>query len=169
MKGTLNGIISHTFSGKTVESLKVNGTEVGETAMNAAIAGYYDVPLVFVSGDLAVTKEAKGLNPAIETVAVKEAISRTAAKCLHPAKARKLIKEAVPKALKNRKSIQPLTIKPPIEFEVRYVNARMADAVSFMPSAERLDGKTISFIQDDYLKGYGAFRASVFIAMAMVH
>lgn len=165
MKGTYRGILSHTFSGNTVESLTINGEEVGETKMNAAIAGCHGVPLVFVSGDLAVTLEAESLNSEIETVAVKEAISRTAAKCLHPVKARQLIKEAASKALEKREVIQPFVFESPVTFDVRYTNARMADAVEFMPSAERIDGKTIRFVQDDYLKAYGAFRASVFIAL----
>jgi D-amino peptidase len=167
MKGTLRGVLSHTFSGRAIESLRINGMEVGETAMNAAIAGYHSVPLVFVSGDLAVTREAKALNPEIEVVAVKEAVSRTAAKCLNPARARELISEKVTRALEKRKSIEPFSFEPPIEVLVRYTNAGMADAVGFMPSAERVDGKTIRFVQDDYLKAFGAFRASVYIAGAV--
>jgi D-amino peptidase len=167
MKGTQNGILSHTFSSKTIESLKINGKEAGETMINAAITGYYGVPLVFVSGDLAVTREAKALIPEIEAVVVKEAISRKAAKCLHPQKARKLIKETVTRALERRKSIEPFLFKPPIEFDVRYTNAGMADAVEFMPSAKRIDGKTIRFILDDYLEAFGAFRASIYIAFAI--
>jgi len=166
-KGTLHGILSHTISGRTIESITINGMEVGETAINAAIAGYHGVPLVFVAGDLAVAKEAKALNPEIEVATVKEAVGRTAAKCLHPAKARALIKENVARALKKHKSIKPFTFKPPIEAHVRYTYARMADAVVFMPSAERLDGKTIRFVQDDYLKAFGAIRASIFIAGAV--
>ena len=167
MKGTLRGVLSHTFSGRAIESLRINGMEVGETAMNAAIAGYHGVPLVFVSGDLAVTREAKALNPEIEVVAVKEAVSRTAAKCLNPARARELIREKVTRALEKRKSIEPFSFEPPIEVLVRYTNAGMADAVGFMPSSERVDGKTIRFVLDDYLKAFGAFRASVYIAGAV--
>lgn len=167
MKGTLHGVLSHTFSGRAIESLRINGMEVGETAMNAAIAGYYGVPLVFVSGDLAVTGEAKVLNPEIEVVAVKEAVSRTAAKCLNPTSARELIKENVTKALEKRSTIEPFSFEPPIEVLVRFTNAGMADAVGFMPSAERVDGKTIRFVLDDYLKAFGAFRASVYIAGAV--
>jgi D-aminopeptidase len=40
----------------------------------------------------------------------------------------------------------------------------MADAVEFMPSAERVDGRTVKFVLDDYLKAFGAFIASVLIA-----
>ena len=120
-----------------------------------------------MSGDSAVTGEAKDLVPEIETVAVKEAVSRTAAKCLHPKRARKLIKETVARALERRKSIQPFVFKPPIEFDVRYINAGMADAVEFMPSAKRIDGKTVRFVLDDYLQAFGAFRASIYIAFAV--
>ena len=134
--------------------------------MNAGIAGFYGVPLVFVSGDLAVTMEAKALIPEIETVAVKEAISRTAAKCLHPKMARQQIKETVARALEKRTSLKPLVINPPVEFEIRYASEIMADAVAFMPSAERIDGQTIRFVQDDYLKAFGAFRASISIALS---
>lgn len=167
MKGTHNGILSHTFSGKAIQSLKINGMDAGETAMNAGIAGYYSVPLVFVSGDLAVTMEAGALVPDIETVAVKEAISRTAAKCLHPNIARQQIKVTVARSLEKKKSIRPIVFDPPVQFDVRYTSEIMADAVSFMPSAERIDGQTIRFVQDDYLKAFGAFRSAVSIALSV--
>jgi D-amino peptidase len=166
-KGTLHGILSHTISGRTIESIIINGIEVGETAINAAIAGYYGVPLIFVAGDLAVTLEAKELNPKIEVAAVKEAVSRTAAVCLHPKIARKLITKRVTKALKNKDSIEPFSLKSPIEIITRFTNARMADAVEFMPSAERIDGKSIKFIQNDYLKAFGALRSSIYIASSV--
>lgn len=165
-KGTKHGVLDHTISGRIIDSITINGLEVGETGINAAIAGYYDVPLVFVSGDLAVTKEARELNSNLVTVAVKEAISRTAAKCIHPKKSGKLIREGVTKALKQRETIKPFTFDPPIEVRVKYMNSIMADAVEFMPSAERVDGRTINFVLDDYIKAFGAFRASIYIANA---
>ena len=71
------------------------------------------------------------------------------------------------RALGKCNSIQPVVFKPPIEFDVRYTNAGMADAVEFMPSAERIDGKTIRFVLDDYLEAFGAFRASIYIAFGI--
>jgi D-aminopeptidase len=50
---------------------------------------------------------------------------------------------------------------------VKYTNAVMADGVEFMPTAERVDGRTIRFALDDYLKAFGAFIASVSIAGAV--
>ena len=166
-KGTLHGVLSHTISGRSIESITINGTEVGETAINAAIAGHYGVPVAFVAGDKTTTLEAKALNPEIEVAAVKEAIGRTAAKCLHPAKARKLIKENAAKGLRKLGKMKRFTFDPPVEVVVRFTNARMADAVEFMPSAERLDGKSVRFVQDDFVKAFGAIRASIFIAGAV--
>jgi D-amino peptidase len=166
-KGTLHGILSHTISGRAIESVVINGMEVGETAINAAIAGYYSVPLVFVAGDAAVCAEARELIPNVRTAAVKEAVSRTAAKCLHPRRAGELIRGGIREALEYRGEVEPFTFKPPVKIEVRYTNARMADAVEFMPSAERIDGKGIRFVQDDYLKAFGALRASIYIAGAV--
>jgi len=70
-RGTKRGTLDHTISGRTVDSITINGLEVGETAINAAIAGYHEVPLVFISGDRAVTEEAEEIIPGIVTVAVK--------------------------------------------------------------------------------------------------
>lgn len=166
-KGTLHGVLSHTISGRSIENITINGTEVGETAINAAIAGHYGVPVVLVAGDKATTLEAKALNPEIEVAAVKEAIGRTAAKCLHPAKARKLIKDNAAKGLRKLGKMKTFTFEPHVEAVVRFTNARMADAVEFMPSAERLDGKSVRFVQDDFIKAFGAIRASIFIAGAV--
>ena len=166
-KGTEHGVLSHTISGRTIESVTINGMEVGETAINAGIAGHFGVPVVFLAGDQAVAREAKEINAGIEVAVVKEAIGRTSAKCLHPDVARALIKENVAKALKGGVKVKPFVFEAPVGIVVRFTNSRIGDAVEFMPSAERLDGKGIRFVQDDFLGAFNALRASVFIAGAV--
>jgi D-amino peptidase len=166
-RGTEHGILSHTISSKTLESVTINGSEVGETGINSRIAGHFGVPLIFLAGDQATAREAKEVSPDVEVAVVKEAIGRTSAKCLHPEVARVLINENVAKALKGGVKVKPMAVELPVEIVVRYVDARMADAVEFMPSAERLDGKTIRFVQDDFIEAFNALRASVFIAQAV--
>src|SRR3989441_7760978 len=70
--GTPRAILDHTYSG-TVAAVRVNGTEVGETGINAFLAGHHGVPVVLVTGDRALTAEAKALLPNVHTVAVKDA------------------------------------------------------------------------------------------------
>ena len=93
--GTLRGIMAHTSSSK-VFSLKFNDIEVGELGTDVAIAGYFGVPVIMVTGDRAVCDEAHELLGGIETVAVKEGVSRSAGLCIQPAEARNLIKEGAP-------------------------------------------------------------------------
>ena len=161
MKGTLQGILSHTYSGASIASLHINGVEAGETAMNAGIAGFYGVPLVLVTGDLAVTLEAKAVNPEILTVAVKEAVSRHAADCIHPEKAKEMIRQGAAEAVKKRRSIKPHVVPQPVDFTIRFTDASRADAAMFIPTAERLDGVTVRFIHKDYITAFNAFIAAV--------
>ncbi len=168
-RGTKYAIIDHTISSRVIDSVLMNGIEMGEMGLNAAIAGYYGVPLIFVSGDLAVTREVQALLPNTITVAVKEAISRTAAKCLHPKKARLLIKQGVFKAIKNRDRINPYIVPPPIELTARFIDSSMADVAENMPCVERLDGKTIRIQHDDCLHAVRALRASIMIASTITN
>jgi D-amino peptidase len=61
MAGTPDGVLSHTVSGQAWQSLKFNGTLVGETGINAALCGNWDCPVVLVTGDRAVCREATAL------------------------------------------------------------------------------------------------------------
>jgi len=54
-EGQAAAIISHTFNGRTV--VKLNGVEVPEAGVSAAIAGDFGVPVVFVSGDQTIGEE----------------------------------------------------------------------------------------------------------------
>jgi D-amino peptidase len=166
-KGTLEGIMSHTYSGGNIERLFVNGREVGETELNAGIAGHHGVPLIFVAGDQATTQEAKEIHPSIVTTTVKEAIGRTAAACLHPEEARELIRVGVKKALKDLKKIPPHKVSVPVTFTITFTDAKRADAAALIPTAKRISGKTIQITTDDYITGYHAFIAAVLCGTAV--
>lgn len=143
MKGTLNGVLAHTISGGTVDGIFINGRETGEFGLNAALAGYHNVPSVFVSGDDAVSREAKAFVPNIKTAIVKYGVSRAAAKCLPPKKARTLIRNTVKEAMENIGDIDPYRVNEPVEFKLRYTSSTMADAASVLPYIDRVNGRTV--------------------------
>ncbi len=60
MRGSYPSILEHTYSSRVVYDFCVNDKILGETGINAAIAGYYDVPVVLVTGDRKLTEEAEG-------------------------------------------------------------------------------------------------------------
>ncbi len=92
--------IDHTYNGPdTVQGVWLNGIEVGEYGINAALAGYYGVPVALMTGDQTACAQAKELLGAdLETVVVKEATGRVSAKNLHPTKVHALIRDAAARA-----------------------------------------------------------------------
>ena len=51
MKGTPDGVLNHTQSSESENRYWYNGVESGELAQSAAIAGYFGVPAIMVTGD----------------------------------------------------------------------------------------------------------------------
>ena len=61
MAGAADGVMNHTVSGQSWRNLWFNGTLVGETGINAALCGTWDVPVLLVTGDRATCDEATAL------------------------------------------------------------------------------------------------------------
>ncbi len=154
--GTGSAVLEHTWTGRIVE-LSLNDRAVGETGVNAALAGAYGAPVVLVTGDTAVTMEARALLGDIETVAVKEGLARTAARCLHPEMACKRLREAAERAMKL--SAAPFVVSPPITARVVFQRAAYADMAALIPGSERIDGRTVAWTGDDMPTVYKTFQA----------
>ena len=107
MRGSYPSVLEHTFHGRVIFDIFVNSERVGETAINAAVAGVHGVPVALVTGDRTVTEEACKFLGNVETVAVKEAVGRYAARCFSPAKARMAIRDAAFKAVKHVRKFKP--------------------------------------------------------------
>jgi len=157
-------ILGHTYHGRVVYNLRVNTRTMGETGINAAVAGYYNVPVVLVTGDETVTKEAIDFLGKIETVSVKKAVGRYAAQTLTPLQARKLIKEAAAKTFKNLKKTKPFKLKPPVTFEVDFVNTGMTEMALLIPEVKQIASRTISYTSNDLLTAFKAFKAIIMLA-----
>src|ERR687885_911869 len=83
--GTADGVLNHTVSGVDWQNLWFNGTLVGETGINAALCGTWGCPVLLVTGDAAVCREATELLGAgLRTVQVKEGLGRYSARMLAP-------------------------------------------------------------------------------------
>ncbi|MFZ5915640.1 MAG: M55 family metallopeptidase [Chloroflexota bacterium] len=159
--GTGASILEHTWSYRIVD-MSLNGRSVGETGLNAAMAGAYSAPVVLVTGDTSVTEEARALLGPIETVAVKEGVSRTAARCLHPQVACARIREAAERAL--RLKIAPFVVSPPITARVTFGRAAHADMAALIPGSVRVDGRSVEWTGDDMPTVYKTFRAMASLA-----
>lgn len=123
MMGTPDGVLNHTQSSKTENRYWYNGVESGEIAQNAAIAGFYGVPVIMATGDEALCREAKkffGKN--CVTVAVKKGLSREAAVLYPFEETRKALFEGAMKAVAAMPSCKPYIINTPIQVKEEYLN-----------------------------------------------
>jgi D-amino peptidase len=156
--GTGGATLEHTFTYRVGE-IRFNGQALGETGLNAALAGAYGVPVALVTGDKAATEEARTLLGEVETVTVKGGVTRTAARCLHPEVVRQRIREAAERALKRR--VSPFIISAPITVRIVFQRTQHADMAELVPGSVRLDGRTLEWTGDDMPTVYRALRAMV--------
>jgi D-amino peptidase len=155
---TPDAVLKHTMTTKLLDVI-INGKKMPEAGINGLMAGYFGVPVVLVSGDQAIARQAKELFGDIETVVVKEAIA-TAAIMLHPSKARQMIREKTTAALKRLKDFKPLKFNPPYTLDISYVEEAGAQKASWIPGAVRKDEHTVSFKADDLMDLMKLFRLS---------
>lgn len=87
------GVFAHTGSG-VVKDLQINGRSVGEGGMNAALAQWYGVPVVMVTGDDVAVEQQKASVPGVLGVVVKRAINMRAVELKPLAAARREIQAA---------------------------------------------------------------------------
>ncbi|HDQ72235.1 MAG TPA: peptidase M55 [Chloroflexi bacterium] len=160
--GTAAAILAHTWSSRTVTQVQLNGQVVGETGLNAALAGSFGAPVLLVTGDRAVTEEARALLGEIETVAVKDGITRSAARCLHPEVVHRRIRQAAERALRLKNP--PFVLEPPITVRVTFKTALQAEQAALIPGSRRVDGLLVEWTGDDMPTAYKTFRGMVGLA-----
>ena len=148
--GTPDAILKHTMNGTTFD-MKLNGKPVPEAGLNAAIAGYFGVPVVLVTGDLAITVQAKEILGDVSTVAVKEGIGK-AGKMIHPEKARKMIKAATVEALRNLARYRPFKLTPPVTMELTFTREDLVAKPALYPGAKRTGDRSVAFTHNDFME-----------------
>jgi len=155
--GTRFGTLAHTYTG-TISNVRLNGQLVGEVQINGGVAGFYGVPLVLVTGDEQLSEQVKETNPDIETAIVKYAVTKGASLCLHPERARLLIKEAAKRSVERCKTIRPIVYAPPIQVDVEFPATQIADMLERVPRVERVDDLTLRYVaEQDYIEAFKAF------------
>jgi|WetSurMetagenome_2_1015567.scaffolds.fasta_scaffold334599_1 D-amino peptidase len=154
--GTPNAVLKHTMS-LSLFDVVLNGVRLPEAAWNAAIAGYFDVPVVFLSGDTAICKQIQEIVGPIETVAVKDGMG-PAASMIHPLKAQEMIQSGVRSALKNLKAYKAYKAASPFKLEIVFNDENQARRASYIPGADRTGERSVAFTATDFMDIVKYFR-----------
>ena len=158
MAGTPDGVMSHTVSSQAWQSLKFNGTLVGETGINAALCGNWGCPVLLVTGDRATCREATALlGDGLTTVQVKTGIGRFSARSLAPQKARTLIEDGAKQALKDLKAVAPYDPGRPCEIEITFTTADRLVEYRNRRGVEQKDALTLVSKAEDWWTAWSQF------------
>ncbi|MGE5632968.1 MAG: M55 family metallopeptidase [Caulobacteraceae bacterium] len=156
--GTPMAIMDHTYSPTTLRELKINGVPVGESEINAEVAGYFNVPVLMVAGDDVTMAQVKKSFSTIETVAVKKSIGRYSALCEPVDKVREKLREAAKRVTENIDKYGFIyKSKPPIRMEFIWNTAVMAEICTYVPGVVRVDERTTAYECDDYIQAFKLF------------
>jgi len=145
MEGTTAAVMNHTWSPTLIRKIWLGDVNVGEVGLSALIAGHYDVPIVLVTGDDKVSKEATALLGNVETAIVKYGVSRYAARCLTPAKTATIIQESAKRSLQKMGKVKAFKPKFPLKVKIEFQTALQASLISQAPGFVLVDPTTISY------------------------
>lgn len=149
-EGQPAAILAHTMTGRM--EIKLNGVTVPEAGFNAAVAGEFGVPVVFLSGDQTIGEEAKRLLGPIETVAVKQATGFYSATMMHPEEAQRVIHEGAKRGVERRAEIRPYKVAHPVKLEMIFKDVIDAELLSYLPGVERPRGNVAVFTARDMVE-----------------
>ncbi len=112
-----NSVLAHSQS-FSVQNIFLNGKPVGELGQVAAIAGYFDIPVIMLSGDQAACDEMLALQPKAEVVAVKRLAGTDSTLSLSHAEAKIRIESAARRAVSRIGEFAPWKIEGPVEMKI---------------------------------------------------
>jgi D-amino peptidase len=153
MAGIPDAGLNHTQNSRTIEYYQLNGKLIGEIAQFALFVGALEIPLIFLSGDQAASREVKELIPGITTAIVKESLSRTYAISYSQTEAHRRIREGVKLAIQRQQKqpLVPLKWPGPFVLEKKFYFSHEADAFQNNPRYQPIDARTVRLESEDIL------------------
>jgi D-amino peptidase len=158
--GAADAVLCHSYTPSVVYEVRLNGTPCSEATINAALLGYYGVPLLLVTGDRTTVDGVGAQMPWVRGVAVKHSIGNRAAVSMTPAAACRAIRSAAHEAVRDRANAKLFRFEPPIVLDVQLVSAAQAHLVATIPSFERTGSRSVRFVHDDFAVVFRAFVAT---------
>ncbi|HET7567690.1 MAG TPA: M55 family metallopeptidase [Gaiellaceae bacterium] len=158
MAGVADGVLSHTVSGQAWQNLRFNGTPVGETGINAALCGHFGVPVLLVTGDRAVCREARQLLGAgLTTVEVKVGLGRFSARTKTPHEARELIEAGAREALGDLSAVAPYDPGRPAVIEIDFTSPDRLEEYANRKGVEVTGPRSLVVRGDDWWSAWSGF------------
>ncbi len=153
MSGAKDGVLAHSQS-FCIQNIFINGRPVGEIGQTAAIAGYFNIPVIMLAGDQAACDELRALQPNAETVAVKRLAGTASTLSLSHAEAKAQIEAAARRAVLKIREFKPWKIDGPVElkFEYRPEGPAASESRQVTPRTVTYRGRTVLEAFEQWLR-----------------
>ncbi|MFX0087319.1 MAG: M55 family metallopeptidase [Candidatus Hodarchaeota archaeon] len=165
--GTSYSTFDHTYSGASIKSLEMNSVKLSEFLLNSFAAGDYNVPAILVAGDAQLLKDdVEHYTPWVETVTLKQSLTRLSAKSSSMVKIELNLRQAVKNAVirYNKKEVKPLKMNSPVKTKITFLGSHFADAAEMLPIINRIDALTVEYTSKNVIESYKIFELLVLAA-----
>jgi len=166
--GHEDGVLNHTMRGRDIQGVFLNDEPAGELRLNAALAGWFDIPVVLAAGDDVLCGEARDCLGSVEAVQVKEAIDKYTALSLHPEVAQEQIKDAAQRAVASvaagAQTYRPYRVETPTTLRVAWNSTNIAALCENIPGMKRVAAREVEYTSADYPELYRLLRVLLAVA-----
>lgn len=140
MAGTPGAILEHTMSSGHWQNFWINGKKSGEIAIDAALAGDCDIPVILVTGSEKACAEARRFIKGVVTAPVKKDLDVYGGILLPKDTAHDLIRTRAAQAVRNANNVRPYKVKRPVRMRIEKTSrSRLPEA---RPFVKVIDGRT---------------------------
>lgn len=148
-------VMAHSYSSLGIQRMLMNGREVGEIETRAALAGWFGIPVVFLSGDQAAADDLRVVVPEAETAVVKEGLGYYSCLSLTAETAQQLIEKKAALGLAKAGQVRPYRVEGPVSIEVEHTTrSTLFPEEPLPPGVERVGPRTLRFSGKDFLAAW---------------
>lgn len=139
-------VMAHSYSSLGIQKILMNGKEVGEIETRAALAGWFNTPVIYLSGDQAAAEDLLAIVPGAKVSVVKEALGYYACASLPAASAQTRIEADAAAAWGKLGSIAPYKIEGPVELVVELTTRSTPAPDAILPAGvDRVGPRTLRY------------------------
>jgi D-amino peptidase len=150
-----NAVMAHSYSSLGIQRILMNGKEVGEIETRVALAGWFGVPVILLSGDQAASEDLIALVPEAEVAIVKIGLGYYSCQSLSASAAQELIEKTARQAFAKIGQIRPYKVDGAVTFEVELTTRSTTFPTSTLPAGvERVDARTRRYRGKDFLEAW---------------
>ncbi len=143
--GTAGAFLPHAWTLQW-KDFQINGKSVGEIGIEACYAGHWDIPVIFVQGDVKACEEAREIFPWIVTSVVKWG-GESPEECsgLSPEEGHRVTARGIAEAIAKLRAGEMRPYKPrlPMTVTIRMATMDLAATAAKRPGVRRVDDHTV--------------------------